>query len=214
MPLIFKATVQVRPEVDLGDYKNFNFAARDRHHRRRPGRPGPRGAARPERDARPRSRAAARKDGDYAVISFVGLARRRAVRGRDVRADAADPRPGAAHPGLRGQPRRARGRRLDRVRHHLPGRLPRDRAGRQGRPTSRSTCASCARRSCPSSTRTSSAPSATSPTSTRCGPTSRAGSSGTPSTAPATASPTGSSTTPSPTRRSTSRTSSSTRRSR
>src|SRR4029079_12151956 len=25
MPLIFKATVQVRPEVVLGDYKNFNF---------------------------------------------------------------------------------------------------------------------------------------------------------------------------------------------
>ena len=24
-PLIFKATVQVRPEVELGDYKNFNF---------------------------------------------------------------------------------------------------------------------------------------------------------------------------------------------
>ena len=34
-------------------------------------------------------------------------ARRRAVRGRDVGADAADPRPGAADPGLRGQPRRA-----------------------------------------------------------------------------------------------------------
>jgi trigger factor len=25
-PLIFKATVQIRPEVELGDYKNFNFA--------------------------------------------------------------------------------------------------------------------------------------------------------------------------------------------
>src|SRR6185369_13741869 len=24
-PLIFKATVQVRPEVELGDYQNFNF---------------------------------------------------------------------------------------------------------------------------------------------------------------------------------------------
>ena len=49
-PLIFKATVQVRPEVELGDYKNFNFrpeietiddAKVDRGHR---------GAARPERD--------------------------------------------------------------------------------------------------------------------------------------------------------------------
>ena len=41
------------------------------------------------------------------------------------------------------------GRRLDRVRHHLPRRLPGGRAGRRGRPTSRSSSASCARRSCP-----------------------------------------------------------------
>jgi len=71
MPLIFKATVQVRPEVALGDYKNFNF--------------------RPEIDviddakvdqvleelrdqnatlAAVEGRGA--KDGDYAVISFTG----------------------------------------------------------------------------------------------------------------------------------------------
>ncbi|MFL5718198.1 MAG: trigger factor [Chloroflexota bacterium] len=71
LPLIFKATVQVRPEVTLGDYKNFNF--------------------RPEIDviddakvdqvleelrdqnatlAAVEGRGA--KDGDYAVISFVG----------------------------------------------------------------------------------------------------------------------------------------------
>jgi trigger factor len=70
-PLVFKATVQVRPEVSLGDYKNFNF--------------------RPEIDdiddarvnqvleelrdqnatlAAVEGRGA--KDGDYAVISFVG----------------------------------------------------------------------------------------------------------------------------------------------
>ena len=51
-PLIFKATVQVRPEVELGDYKNFNFQPEIDDDRRRPGRPGHRGAARPERDAR------------------------------------------------------------------------------------------------------------------------------------------------------------------
>ena len=70
-PLVFKATVQVRPEVSLGDYKNFNF--------------------RPEIDdiddarvnqvleelrdqnatlAAVEGRGA--KDGDYAVISFIG----------------------------------------------------------------------------------------------------------------------------------------------
>ena len=27
-PLVFKATVQVRPEVALGDYKHFNFSPR------------------------------------------------------------------------------------------------------------------------------------------------------------------------------------------
>ena len=53
-----------------------------------------------------RSRIAAAKDGDYAVIGFVGHAGRRAVRRRRVRADAADPRRGAPDPGLRGQPRR------------------------------------------------------------------------------------------------------------
>ena len=64
------------------------------------------------------------KNGDYAVIGFDGHPRRRAVRGRLGRADAADPRRGAPDPGLRGEPRRPRGRRHDRLRHHLPGRLP------------------------------------------------------------------------------------------
>ena len=70
-PLVFKATVQVRPEVQLGDYKQFNF--------------------RPEIDTIDDARVAqvldelrdqnatlsavedrGAKDGDYAVISFVG----------------------------------------------------------------------------------------------------------------------------------------------
>jgi trigger factor len=70
-PVIFKATVQVRPEVELGDYKNFNFTPeidviddakvaqvvdelRDQHATL---------AAVEDRGA---------KDGDYAVISFEG----------------------------------------------------------------------------------------------------------------------------------------------
>jgi trigger factor len=70
-PLVFKATVQVRPEVALGDYKNFNFSPeietiddarvdkvleelRDQNATL---------AAVEDRGAR---------DGDYAVISFVG----------------------------------------------------------------------------------------------------------------------------------------------
>ena len=107
------------PEVQLGDYKGFNF--------------GPEidtiDDARVDKvleELRDQNATLAAvegrgaQDGDYAVISFVGLARRRALRGRDVRADADHPRPGAADPGLRGQPARPRGRRLDRVRHHLP----------------------------------------------------------------------------------------------
>ena len=213
MPLIFKATVQVRPEVVLGDYKNFNF--------------------RPEIDviddakvdqvleelrdqnatlAAVEGRGA--KDGDYAVISFVGS--------RD-----GEPFEGGSSermPLILGQERLIPGFEANLVGLEVGGStefditFPEDYpetelAGKRS-PTSRSSCASCARRSCPTSTRTSSARSATSPTSTRCGPTSRAGSSGTPSTARATASPTGSSSTRSPTRRSSSPTSSSTRRSR
>ena len=70
-PVIFKATVQVRPEVELGDYKNFNFAPeieviddarvdqvidelRDQHATL---------AAVEDRGA---------KDGDYAVIAYQG----------------------------------------------------------------------------------------------------------------------------------------------
>ena len=55
-PVVFKATVPVRPDVTLGDYKGFNFAPEIDDDRRRPGRPGRRGAARPERDPRARRR--------------------------------------------------------------------------------------------------------------------------------------------------------------
>ena len=70
-PLIFKATVQVRPEVAARRLPQLQFRARDRADRRRPGRPGHRGAARPERDAC-RGRGPRSQDGDYAVISFEG----------------------------------------------------------------------------------------------------------------------------------------------
>ena len=128
-PLVFKATVQVPPGGPARRLQALQLPPRDRDHRRRPRRQGPRGAARPERDpdrGRGPRGAGRRLRGDLVRR----VAQRRAVRGRQLRADAADPRPGAADPGLRGQPARARGRRLDRVRHHLPRRLPRDRARR------------------------------------------------------------------------------------
>ncbi len=90
-PLVFKATVQVRPEVALGDYRQFNFGPeidtiddakvdqvidelRDQNSTL---------AAVEDRGAR---------EGDYAVISFVGTRDGAAVRGRQLRADAPDPR--------------------------------------------------------------------------------------------------------------------------
>ena len=112
----------------------LQLRARDRDHRRRPGRQGPRGAARPERDARrgrgPR-RAGRRLRGHLVRRDRATASRSRAARSERM---PLDPRPGAADPGLRGQPARPRGRRLHRVRHHLPRRLPRDRAGRQAGP--------------------------------------------------------------------------------
>ena len=50
-PFVFTATVQVRPEVTLGDYA-LQLQPRDRDDRRRQGRPGHRRAARPERHPR------------------------------------------------------------------------------------------------------------------------------------------------------------------
>ena len=130
---IFKATVPVRPEVELGDYTDFNFAPEIETSTTPASTRSSRSCATRTRPSR-RSRTAARKDGDYAVIGFVGTRDGAAVRGRHVRPDAAHPRPGAAHPGLRGEPRRAQGRRHDRVRHHLPRRLRRGEPGRPGRP--------------------------------------------------------------------------------
>ena len=104
-PLRFKATVQVRPEVQLGDYAQFNFAPeietidepkvdkvveelRDQNATARGGR-GPRGEG--------------RRLGRHRLRRHPG---RHAVRGRPDRADAADPRRGPADPGLRGERRR------------------------------------------------------------------------------------------------------------
>ena len=132
-PLIFKATVPVRPDVTLGDYQHFNFAPeieviddarvdqvveelRDQNATLGPVED--RGA----------------KDGDYAVIAFVGTRDGVPFEGGDVRADAAHPRPGAADPGLRGQPRRPARRRVDRLRHHLPRGLRRADPGRPDGP--------------------------------------------------------------------------------
>ncbi len=194
--------VQVRPEVELGDYRNFNFGPEIETDRRRAGRQGHRRAARPERDAGRRSRTAAAKDGDYAVIGFVGT--------RD-----GEPFEGGTTermPLILGQERLIPGfeanligldvGRLDRLRHHLPGRLRRARPWPARPPTSRWTSRSCARRSCRTWTTTSSTRWATSPTSPRCGRTSRAARAATRWTGRATSSPTRSSSTPSPTRRS------------
>ena len=145
--------------------QGLQLRAGDRDHRRRPGRPGHRGAARPERDA-DRGRGPRREGRRLRGHRVRRDPRRHAVRGRHLGADAADPRAGAPDPGLRGAPGRPRGRRLDRVRHHVPRRLRRARAGRARPSTSRSTSRSSARRSCPSSTTTSSTRWATSPTST------------------------------------------------
>ena len=132
-PLVFKATVQVRPEVKLGDYKGFNFG--------------------PEIETIDDARVAqvieelrdqnatltavegrGAKDGDYAVIAFVGT--------RD-----GTPFEGGTSermPLILGQERLIPGfetnlvglevRRLDRVRHHVPRGLRRARAGRCDRP--------------------------------------------------------------------------------
>ena len=214
-PLIFKATVQVRPEVTLGDYKQLQLQARDRRRSTTPASTrSSRSCATRTRPSRPVEDRGA-KDGDYAVISFVGTTRRRAVRGRHVRADAAHPRPGAPDPGLRGQPGRPRGRRHDRVRHHVPRGLPRDRAGRQARPL-RGRAQGAAREG-PARPRRRLHRRRLgdfADARRRCGPTSGRGWSATRSTAPATGSPTGSSSTPSPTRPSSCPTCWSTRRSR
>ena len=154
------------------------------------------------------------KDGDWAVIGFAGTKDGVAVRRRHDRADAADHRRGPADPGVRGQPRRPQAGRVDRLRHHLPRRLPGGVAGRpagalRGRPQG-------AAREGPARgrRRVRAVDGGLRGPARRSGPTSASGSGATPSTGPATSSATGSSSTPSPTRPSTSPTSWSTRRSR
>ena len=212
-PLIFKAIVQVRPEVVLGDYKQFNFSPEIDTIDDVRVEPGARRAARPERDTRCRG-GPGRPGRGLRRHLIRGITRRRPVRGRDLRADAAHPRAGAPDPGVRDAISRG-SRSVARPSSTSPSPTTTRRPSWPARrPTSRSSSASFARRSCPSSTPTSSRPSATSPTSMRCARTSGPGWSGARSTAHVTASPTGSSTTPSRTRPWTSRRSSSTRRSR
>ena len=212
-PFIFKATVQVPPEVKLGDYKHFNFGPeietiddarvdkvieelRDQNATL---------AAVEGRGAR---------DGDYAVISFVGS--------RD-----GEPFEGGSSdrmPLILGQERLIPGFEANLLGLEVGGSTEFDitfpddypeteLAGQQAHFAVE--LASCARRSCPSSTTTSSGPLGDfADLVALCAPTSGRGSSATPSTGRATSSRTGSSSTPSPTRRSSCPRSWSTRRSR
>ena len=72
------------PEVKLGDYQQLQLRAGDRDHRRRPGRQGHRGAARPERDA-DGGRGPRREGRRLRGHRLRRDARRRAVRGRHAR---------------------------------------------------------------------------------------------------------------------------------
>ena len=154
-PLRFKATVQVRPEVTLGDYQNFSVRARDRDRRRRQGRQGRRGAARPERHPARRSRTAARRTATGRSSGSAGTRDGVAVRGRHVRADAADHRRGPPDPGLRGATSSASSRARPPPSTSRSPTTTRRRASPASRPTSRWTSRSCARRSCPPRTTTS-----------------------------------------------------------
>ena len=98
-PLIFKATVQVRPEVELGDYKNFNFSPEietidepkvDRVIEELRDQNGDPGAGRGPR----------RPEGRLRRHQVRGQSRRRPIRRWHGRADAADHRRGPAHPGF------------------------------------------------------------------------------------------------------------------
>ena len=202
-----------RPRSTLGDYKGFNF--------------GPEidtiDDARVDKvleELRDQNATLAAvegrgaQDGDYAVISFVGS--------RD-----GEPFEGGTSermPIILGQERLIPGFEANLLGLEVggstefditfPDDYPRDRAGRQAGPF-RGRAARAAREGpARPRRRTSSGRSATSPTSTRCGPTSRRGSSAMRSTGPATASPTRSSSTRSRTRPSSCPPSWSTRRSR
>ena len=71
-PLVFKATVQVRPEVALGDYRNFNFRPEIDVDRRRQGRTRSSTELRDQNATLAAVEGRGAQDGDYAVISFVG----------------------------------------------------------------------------------------------------------------------------------------------
>ena len=162
-PLIFKATVPVRPEVELGDYRDFPFGPeieaiddarvdqvieelRDQNATL---------AAVEDRGA---------KDGDYAVISFVGHAatasRSRAARPTGCRSSSA--RSASSRASRRTS---SASRSATRPSSTSPSRRTTASPAWPARPpTSRSASRSCARRSSPSSTTTSWPASATSPT--------------------------------------------------
>ena len=101
-----------RPGPPRGDPRRLpqlQLRPGDRADRRRAGRQGHRGAARPERDP-DRGRGPAGEGRRLRGHRVRRDARRRAVRRRQHGPDAAHPRPGAPHPGLRGEPHRARRR--------------------------------------------------------------------------------------------------------
>ena len=212
-PLRFKATVQVRPEVTLGDYGSFNFAPeietiddakvdkvvdelRDQN----------------ATLAAVEDRAA--KDGDWAVIGFAGT-----QDGVPFEGGTADRMPliigeDRLIPGFEANLVGLKPGDVDRVRHHLPRRLPGGDARRPAGPL-RGRPQGAAREDPPRRGRRVRAEHGRlrGPGRAQGGHRRRA-SAATRSTGPATSSPTRSSSTPSPTRPSSSRTSWSTRRSR
>ena len=178
----------------------LQLPARDRRHRRRAGRPGGRASCatrtRPSRPVEDRGA----KDGDYAVISFIGTRDGEPFEGGTSERMPLILGQERLIPGFEIEPRRAQGRATRRSSTSRSRTTTARPAWPARTPTSRSSSRSCARRSSPTSTTTSSRASATSDRSRRCAPTSGPGWRAMPSIAPATASPTRSSSTPSRTR--------------
>ena len=130
-PLAFTIEVGVVPPAKLGDYKGVEVG------RREPKVDDEEVQAELERmreslaSLETVERAAG--EGDYVVMDYVGLGRRRAVRGRRGPRPGRGARLGPPDPGLRGAARRAPRAGEERtVERHLPGRLPR-RAARRAR---------------------------------------------------------------------------------
>ena len=212
-PVIFSATVQIRPEVVLGDYRNFNF--------------------KPEIEAIDEPKVAkvieelrdqnatlapvedrGARNGDYAVIGYTGTRDGVAFEGGSAERMPLILGEERLHPGLRGATSSGSGP-ARRLASTSPSRttIPR-RASPASRPGSRSSCASSARRSSPRRTTSSRDRSAASRTSPPSRWRSRPAWSATRSTRRATSSPTGSSSMPPRTRRWSCPTCWSTRRSR